>query len=416
MLVASIYIISIIFFILTYRYHVEEISFAKLTMMYWFAMTAIPQVLAPEFYFSQLAFLYSFVSVGLLVIFFILGYSLVCLKNNTDITYKFSPRGYKNLSIINVGICSVIILINYHSSINLLNISDSIKSIAIESATNRYRYNEAPSLTISLALGVLYTQFALSGSYFASRLINNKNVFDKYIIISFSLLVTLSLLQNAKATILYGVVAFISGVLVWLGLINKGTISGFVKIKLVRIFVFILITSSLGMFYIQYTRYQGSSDLFEIANNLKVYYLGYFGGFSYWFDNIYLSSANYTLGWQSFSGLFGVFNLSDRGNLPAQAPKYLMGTVETNVDTLYSDLISDFGILGSLIFISFMSFILGLFSKISRKYAFFQSFLLLPYMTVLWSFTNSIANYVTVWFAYFIYVTIFYFFVRKELS
>ncbi|MCC4821333.1 hypothetical protein LMH81_32950, partial [Vibrio lentus] len=126
------------------------------------------------------------------------------------------------------------------------NISDSIKSIAIESATNRYRYNEAPSLTISLALGVLYTQFALSGSYFASRLINNKNVFDKYIIISFSLLVTLSLLQNAKATILYGVVAFISGVLVWLGLINKGTISGFVKIKLVRIFVFILITSSLG--------------------------------------------------------------------------------------------------------------------------------------------------------------------------
>lgn len=281
------------------------------------------------------------------------------LKNNENI--KVSNISWKFILIcITIGLlrCAIEIKLNGFSFKNILDIN-TLFEINSEMAYKRYNGESINNPIMQVLLIFVYAA-PLCGGY---GFVYSENKYHKIICISTFIPTLINLLiTNTKAGMIASVLLWISSFMV--GYLEKHKqgpkLNKILNIKNVILVVIILMILYLSMI-LRIGRV--NTEVINIVNNkFKIYSLGHIFAFDNWFFYDAFKT-DYTLGGYTFLAIFNTLGLAVRNQGVFNDITYNLTGNGTNVYTVFRGIISDFGVVGGLIF--FM--IIGLFSGYSFK-------------------------------------------------
>lgn len=362
-----------------------------------------PLAVSSSFYVSGLATIY----------LYIVGFSFL---TGSCLGFILSNNKFKNTKIINtsifgtkdvklfwfLGVISGLLAIRLtlgQSEMLSFDASfySSIVAISVNNAAERYQGIAEPSVVLSLLVAFNYFACLLAGAFNANLKLKGLYKYRHIIIVIIPLftLFCFGVLQNTKAVILYGCVLYISGYIPVILLYPKQRI--FIKPLILMLLKLLLLLAALLLMLvkIQSIRY-GDSYLngTEVYVMVIEYAVGHVSGFAYWFDHYYNEYDLLLFGTKTFAGIANLFGESIQGGQTLQQEKIISQDLVTNLDTLFADIILDFGVIGSILFI----FVLGLISGFLDRLQMHGRVLAVPFMAFLiafflWSFVTSIFTY-----------------------
>ena len=269
-------------------------------------------------------------------------------------------------------------------------------------------------------MSFLYAGCILSGLYSSIFTKSYLSLIKKFFVfLPLFCLVMFSFITNGRGAILYGATLFIGSWVVSKIAIQESLIKLLNFKNLIRI---CLISASIiaMLFYIQMIRF-GDSFVGDVVQDfIKVYFFGYLSGYSYWFDNYSSFSTNIFSHSALFGGFYKLLGLEAYSPDNYQ-PKYIFLNLETNVDTIFSEILIDFGKYFGLVFSFFSGLISGILYKLLREGSFLSfPFICFIYCTIIWSWVTSLGNYTTIIFAFcqifFLFLLIEIFFLKYKLQ
>lgn len=239
--------------------------------------------------------------------------------------------------------------------------------LAGEFANMRYSAEVKPNIFSQAGLQGSYITVVLGGLYYGSLKPSSKQK-GLVVILSFLPSLLAMTLQSAKGLFFFSIFVFYAGILVT-GIFNKKykllTVDTIKKFSFFAIFAFPLLISSFLARGLQ------DAPTHIIVDRLRFYLITYSSGhlfaFSDWFSERYFDLASiqykqedYTVGFYTFMGFFRI--AGDEREIP-------MGTydeffehglyVKTNIYTIFRGAITDFTLIGSLIFALFCGYVVN---------------------------------------------------------
>lgn len=377
-------------------------SYSAVTLTIFVISIYVPLAATANFYVSGLGVL-SLCLAGFLLMFgCVVGFQMATVAQFPRRSFSSSIFNGKDLKILWVFgiICGGASVLQGVDVIEIVGggkpLYESLSTVALKNASDRYRGIAEPTILQSLLLSANYFSCLLAGFFVASRPLIGHEQRYKYIYagIPIVMLLIFGLIQNTKASILYGAVLYISANLATRLLVSDEEpnyrlaviygIKGLVVLMLVFFLMVLMQSMRYGVLFL---------DASEIYTMLVEYALGHVSGFQYWFDHYYVSD-DLLLGTKSFGGVTNLFGDSIQGGATLLQNKYIGFNFITNLDTAFSDLIMDFGVLGALFFIFLTGVLIGFLDLLRVR----NRVICVPIFAAiiafyLWFFTASIYNY-----------------------
>jgi oligosaccharide repeat unit polymerase len=216
------------------------------------------------------------------------------------------------------------------------------------------------------------------------------------------LLIMLS--QNTKNSFIAAVLIFISSSIAC-NIIFSNKISTFSFKKIILASLIGLLFYSLFLFSFAARRGELNAKVISQSKNKIGNYVAHLPAF-----DTYINSEkviNYSFGLKTFYGISNYFGVIERKdgvfidfiNFKSGGKKF-----KTNVYTVFRLLIEDFGVKGSIIFLSFLSFLFGFFRVNNIKFKSFSICLISTFIFfILYSFANSVFAYMSYIFSFFMF-------------
>lgn len=247
------------------------------------------------------------------------------------------------------------------------------------------------SLFEQICLAINYSGFIMAGYAFYLGLITKWMCFIQFFPMVLSMLAT-----TAKTPFISGIFLWICGYLVASNILEK---QRSIKYKRVVLFSVIALVLFYFSFYIRY----GTSDS-EIWYRIFIYAFGHVPCYDVWFSQFDGNLIGYSYGQQTFTMFFG-------NRMPKELIKVYVTPVLvtefgwTNVITLFSYVLMDFGYLGSIVFFAIFGIISGLSTLSLKKTrsAIAHSLLGLSYYVIIYSFLVSPFRYLSIVGAFFLF-------------
>lgn len=321
-------------------------------LIYWIVNIIISLLAFPNYIWNY----YGSIWIMFACIAFSVGYYQVLnkksnLENYINIDISISKRYIKNSNMF-IIICLVIsilyvMLLMSKYGINLLSLFDINSLIEINKTTSYIRYNgkESYSLILQLLLVFVYASTIIGGfSYIYATDLYSK-------VLSFFSLVpplVILLVENTKAVMLGSLLFWISGWLIAY-LSKYKSYPHFNTNKVVKVLFGILIF--FAILFLSMMLRVGKFDLLTfitIKNKFINYGFGNMAAFDSWFGSI-PNNSSYTFGRYTFFGIFNFLGVSDRLQGVYQ-DIVESGIIKTNIYTANRGIISDFGMIGGILF------------------------------------------------------------------
>lgn len=342
---------------------------ASIFLLFWFLYTFMPLLLAFEVPVNPLAIIYLLIF-GL---FFSLPFTTIrwniAFKANEakkDAAHVFNRRSM----VLGVIVCSL--FSTCMAFISVLQQGISIQQIIMSPlsaggiyASNRYSGDIVSSIYSQLGLQFSYYSAVLGGLVYGSRKpYENKIIF---LVLAFLPATLIMLLQSAKGLFFFSIFLFSGGVLVTrifnknYNLINLATLRAILPYVVIAIPFVVASFLSRGLYQLD-----DSSIIFD---RLRAYLVSYSSvhlpAFSDWFSHRYFGESLFeykqetaTLGFYTFMAFFRLFGDAREIPLGVYDEFYFYGEfIKGNLYTVFRGLISDFGLIGSLLLAIIMGYI-----------------------------------------------------------
>lgn len=350
----------------------------------WFLHMVLTVLFASDFYLYFNSNFIIFFYVFIIILGSSIGMKLKIRRFSINTVSLNSINKMRELSLIAsiVGFLSFpVILYSTGGSFSTFLNLDAMMNLARQNSISRYSGDLENSTLTSILLSINYFAAIVNGVSIGIEKKDSQTKYNKRLVLHLLPIITsilIAIILTTKATILYTVVLFLGGVITAKESSNDRNFL-FTKKNLFR--VLILVPASMFLFvFIQMSRY-GFKDfdgMLKVLKVFKVWAFGHMPAFSVWF-NEYYSSGDYSLsfGQYTFSGVFSVLNIAERVSGIYSEGVLISGNYEgTNIFTIFRGLIEDFGIIGSLLLMFFVSIIIGVMYK-SVKLGKFNSFVFL---------------------------------------
>jgi len=354
----------------------------SLYSFYWFLFTFFPIIFLFFVPINPLPLLYILISaIAFSISSFHYDWKLIKKINDKSHFFDLKSLDNKFLKIVFYlsFICSILFPLlmliqnGFNLELFLLDWASTSSRFATTRANDGYEYG---------LIGQLSTFFPLFVAALGSAISFTTNIKSKkitYFILSLLPALIFMLFHSSKIIFLYAIVFYIS-VLISLKL-YLGFNEILSKVAIKSIFIFLIFFSPILL--LTFTLREGYNDLSNdiFLPTILSYLFGSIYAFSDFFmsilglgsQSIYLVENNYSLGYYSFKSLFDFL-----GGTKVFPPGYYYdfynynNYIQTNIFTFFRQLIQDFGILGSLLFIYIMGVILNfnyyLILKIRKPY------------------------------------------------
>jgi len=218
-----------------------------------------------------------------------------------------------------------------------------------------------------------------------------KNNFSN--LITLLLIILSAVITSSKASMLFSLSFYISGLFVFKMIINAN-LSNRMKFGLAKkglLITFSVISLSMAL---QMLRYGSDiSSLAYIFDKIIVYTFGQFSAYSIWFDNASLSELTTIPFYSIFTGFFSKLFFLDRTAGFYDSFTYISPDAYTNVFTLSRFLISDFTFFGACILLFFLGVIYAVSTRV-KGYIYLKVVLYTAFsIEMLFGFSTSILSY-----------------------
>ena len=373
----------------------NKYPFSLLFSFYWFLNVLISFLFFPDFIFSNFLLLFLIISSISIFIGERVG-SFTIIKNNNSLWF--------NLSLINkiffiVFLFSmlfpIINLSNY--GFNLFDISSlkSLLEINNKIANLRYLGKIETTFTSQILLSLTYLLPFIGGFLYFH--LNKK----KFIILSILPQLLIMLSQNTKVSFIAAVLIFIS-CLTACNIIFTNKIYNFSFKKIILASLIGLLFYSLFIFSFAARRGELNAKVISESKNKISNYIAHVPAL-----DVYLNSEkviNYSFGLKTFYGISNYLGILKRKggiftdfiDFKSENKKF-----KTNIFTVFRLLIADFGVKGSIIFLSFLSFLFGFFRVNNIKFKSFSICLISTFIFfILYSFVSSVFAYMSYIFSF----------------
>lgn len=370
-------------------------------VLYWLVAIAVPIAFAPSFPVSLDAVFYIFVllaawaSSALVTLSFVRGVGLLP-QRKARVGRLSGFRDHRKHAMalafagLTIGLASL--RAQGHELSDVASVR-ALEALARENAGQRFREGIFPPVEFSLGLSFVYAAAGLNGVSFARRVNGQLRRSSLGLGIPILFALALGVVENSKATPLYAV-AFFAGGYFSARAIHGSRVRALSTAARAR-FSFIMsgavVLGGAALVIMQRMRsgLSGTSSA-EALSDLRAWAFGHVGGFSFWYEELCCDqTAPLGLGRSSVSAVFRAPNAA-----PLQIPKPLADGLSTNVDTLFSELILDFGQVGAVALIAVLSALSVLLWVAAQRGSLVAEYSqILPYATVIWSFTTSLGNY-----------------------
>lgn len=377
-----------------------------------FGLYFLPYATTPNYHYYLEGFL---VSVLFSVSFLLPVYILEQRNKVRYIRYQVVNRKILNLVLLTLVTLVILGIIATLQRSNIVDFPPSsindLIAVSAESAGRRYRGEISVSLFGKIGLISCYLLALILSLY-----VNKREVNYTIICVSWLLILGLSVVLGSKAILLYSLVLFISNYIVLLCHFNDKFKTSNYKNMITRLFfLFILIFA----FFILMQSMRYSLVLSETVSILLPQFLsysqGHVAGFHHFLMHDYKDFSLFSSlfgGSQTFYGVFELFQIPVTSNY-VDAPKIIGPGTTTNVDTILRDLILDFGIMGSCVFLFSIASLFSFTSFNSICHRSLLGFRTVVLAVLLWSFTNSILTYSTIIVALFLNCIFLVFFLKS---
>lgn len=303
---------------------------------------------------------------------------------------KFLIKGVLTFSTISGFIYVYFLLSSSGYNISVFSSMDSLISASHTYTEIRYGGGEENTTIFSqLMLSTTYFGWLFSGFVYPFALKDKDRVTRVFCFPIFIPTILTVLISNGKTGLVFGLILWVTGYL----LANQFT-NIKVNFALIRKVLIISIIAWCVFFIAFYIRY-GGAEFNRIFNRIIVYAIGHIPSFDEWFKVYPLTLLGETHGSSTFNALFRMLGLpiidTDSRNLITET-KFGF----TNVHTLFSNILLDFGVLGSILFFIIMGIVSGLIlEKIGKKKisAINLTVTALLYFCILYSFLISPLKY-----------------------
>ena len=338
---------------------------------FWFLITFLPMIILINIPISPIAIFYIFIGsilFSLPSLFFNWSLASKSLEKNSKSTINsFKSKFFKKIFFVTFFLSIYFLLLMLiQNGLNLTSFLLDFLGASTQFANNRTLYDYQYGL-----VGQLTTMFpfvvVIMGS-FISFFSNNKR--SKLLIFLLSMFpITLSmLLQSSKILLLYGLLFYIS-VYIFLKLYTRD--SNFINKKnLKRVIYFLIFFSPILLIAFRSREGYHEIGVFEIGPLLFSYLFGSIYAFCDFFSwymgfssiDTYVIESNLTFGYYSFKPLFEFFGGTKVFPIGYYEKAFNYEYfIQSNIFTYFRQLIQDFGVLGSLLFILLMGIIIHYF-------------------------------------------------------
>ena len=367
----------------------------------------IPLALSPGFYFSILGLLFIFESGIILLLGMFIGYRV--LSHDVIQVRRFDPsifmgKDLQTLWLIGL-LCGCVAVGLTLRGDNVIvfegNVYESIASIAVKNASDRYKGIAEPTIIQSVLLAGNYFSCLLGGAILAASHIENAGKSKNVVFVALPILtlIAFGLFQNTKANILYGGALYFSGYLsirilgpnpnLKLVDIGKLIFKGAMLLSVVLLLLIAMQSMRYGVLFL-------SGE--EIYTMIVEYAFAHVSGFQFWFDFYYDEHGRLYFGAKTFAGVFNLFGDSIQGGSTLLQNKQIGMNLVTNVDTAFADLIMDFGVLGAMVAMFFFGLFIGVLDHLRLRRRVICAPLVAPFVVFfLWFFTTSVLNYSSIY-------------------
>ncbi|NYT84335.1 O-antigen polymerase [Pollutimonas harenae] len=403
---------------------------ASIFLLFWFFFTAFPLIIAFEVPVDPWAIIYIFLFCFFFSLpSFLFHWSYALTRNECKLSaehYFDTPVMASALYFFAAFSVSMVFLSVLQQGISITQLLEDPVAVGGIYAGKRYSGEIVPSLYAQLGLQCSYYTAALGGLVYGSR----RKVRGKTILLILVFLPALLVmfLQSAKGLFFFSMFLFLGGILVS-KIYNKDLtlidLSGIRKIFLYGfLFLPILLVSFLSRGIYQL------NDTVLIINRLRFYLISYSSvhlpAFSDWFSERYLSGSllQYkqeflTTGFYTFMSFFQLAGDNRSVPMGVYDEYFTYGDyIKGNLFTVFRGLITDFGLMGSMVF----ALIVGSISCIGywllltqRKSAFaivfFVYFVAISYQT----FVISSLTWLTIPFVFLIQWTMLFFMMKVKI-
>ena len=341
---------------------------AVLFSLAWFIYTIIPLICFPEAHVYPSAMLYIFIASLAVSFGGIANWQSAFLRSYTE--KARSEDYYAGTSLLVVFFIAFFITVvglllnSISQGISISQLVENINDSAAEYAGRRYSADIAPNVYQQISNVLAYFCAGLGGLVVTSH--NNKYIKSAIVIGALSPAVFVMMSQSTRGMLFLCAAIFYAGILV--SGIQKNRFSLFSRRALPIIFV--SIASVIPLVTVSFVARGGSGSAGQsfwqaIAPYWASYTSGHLFAFSDWFGNyIGAPSAQFyddpgmTRGFYTFMAFFRLFG--DERPIPLGVyGEYLFipPYIQTNIYTSFRGMIHDFGIIGSILLMSLLSFL-----------------------------------------------------------
>lgn len=265
------------------------------------------------------------------------------------------------------------------------------------------RWNKFGSRTLfeKLAMPFIYSACAMDGYFWVytyTLKIKYQFIFPKIC----AGMILAAILSTGKSLLIWAIILWLSGFLtgnqVFLNVkIQKGAVSNYLKKNYKKLIFFIILIIAMLMF-MMFARTQ--SSIGQTFSKLINYAFAQVPCFNMWFENMEPTHLQYSMGRQSFFGIFDELNMSSgiADNWQLNIKLFEQG-IFSNIYTVFRGVIEDYGVVGSVFFWFIIGIIGGKIEKQvqhKKNKCVYATFLLAFYVFILFSFLISSWHYLTI--------------------
>lgn len=389
MIILLIMYVSLLLYIMKSK---KIIITIKIFVSMWFIFTFVGFILFEEVFTRDYKGLYF---IFLNILFLILGYFLGSkfkvkkIHNRKKEYYIDISKSEKLIGIIFFISIFNLIYYMYYNNVSFFSLFNLNKLFEVNQLMINAKNNmiDTSNLIITICVIIMDSGIILSGYLFPYL---EKNKYKSFIILFPMFL--FSLISTSKATIIFAVFLWLSGLIIALEELNIKIFEIIKKYKKLLLIMTIVILFLFINSMISRLDYSNNGSVANIIETFKIYGFAHIPAFTKWYslhDNNQLYYGFYT-----FSGVLRLLGVN--GYLSGVYESIEFGKYSTNIFTVFRSLIDDFGDIGCLFIFFFLGVILGYnYKKIKiDKYNHFSKCIIILISVFLFlSFIISLGNY-----------------------
>jgi oligosaccharide repeat unit polymerase len=382
----------------------------------WSAFLLLPLIIAPGYEVSTAAVLWIFASVlavyvGNLVS---VGDLLTSLNRRRAVpsAHLYLPLIKCILAVcilLGLGYTLVRMWLSGYSMIAFLSL-DTLAKMGHEFSVARYSGGDIPPFLAQFLLVFVYTGPLFGGLLFISKSSKSSRLLA---LLSLVPAIFAVVVFTTRAVILFAGTTWIASYFAGRVLLERNAVRLFTKRNLLGVFLLapLLIALSLVMYDLFRTGTTALSpvDMLNGLLRVRAHFFGYLSAFSRGFQNIWYEDSTPGFGAFSMKGIFwrlGLRELPGPGQLLELGPEGQL----TNITTLFSQLITDFTLPGSLLVLFAVGTLAGwAYYRVMQGEKLYLPILATFYSLTICSFTTSIFNYNSIIVSLFVFAVYFLF-------